>query len=110
MSKYGAIKTELDGITFDSKAEARHYQKLKLLERAGHITDLKCQVRFDLIGRQKLGGKMLPVMYYKADFTYTDGDGRYVVEDVKGMMTPAYRIKRRLMLDKYGIEVQEVFA
>lgn len=109
MNKYGAQKTEVDGILFDSKAEARHYQKLKLLERAGRISDLKLQVPFDLIPRQKLGGRTHPAVRYKADFTYVE-DGRYVVEDVKGMITPVYRLKRRLMLEKYGIEVQEVFA
>lgn len=109
MSKYGNHKTTVDGITFDSKAEAARYQKLLLWEKAGHIADLRRQVRFDLIPRQKLGGRTLPAVYYKADFTYTQ-DGKYIVEDVKGMITPVYRLKRRLMLDKHGIEVQEVFA
>ena len=110
MSKYGAIKTEVDGITFDSRAEARHYQKLKLLERAGRITDLKLQVRFDLIGRHVIHGKTERPIFYKADFAYVDDESRYVVEDVKGMVTPLYRLKRRLMMEKYGIEIQEVFA
>lgn len=108
MNKYSAQKTVVDGITFDSRAEARRYQTLKLLERAGQIKDLKLQVRFDLIGRQKMGGRTLPPVFYKADFTYLTRDDRYVVEDVKGAITPVYRLKRRLMLDRYGIEIAEV--
>ena len=50
--KYRNKKVEVDGILFDSKKEANRYMELKLLEKAGEITDLKRQVRYELIPRQ----------------------------------------------------------
>ncbi len=91
MSKYSAIKTVIDGITFASKKEAGRYSELRLLDRAGQIKALELQPKFPLIVN---GTK---VCTYIADFAYQEG-GKYVVEDVKGMKTPAYRIKRKLLL------------
>lgn len=76
-SKYGAVKTEVDGIKFDSKHEAKRYQELRLLEQAGEITNLCLQVPFELIPKSKYG---MPIRYI-ADFTYNDGNGQLIVEE-----------------------------
>lgn len=114
MNKYGNTKTTLDGVEFDSKKEARRWSELRLLERAGKISDLQRQVRYELIPSQKKpsGGTERPI-YYIADFTYIK-DGNTVVEDVKGYRDPKsagyakFVIKRKLMLKFYGIEIKEV--
>ncbi len=90
-SKYNARKTTVDGITFDSAFKAERYSELVLLQRAGHITDLRLQVPFDLA----ING--VKVCKYIADFVYVEY-GKEIVEDVKGMATDVYRIKRKLML------------
>lgn len=99
-NKYGAVKTVVDGIKFDSKAEARRYKNLKLLERAGEITNLELQPRYDLIVNGVKCG------FYKADFRYLE-NGKLVVEDVKGMKTPVYNLKKKLIKVIYGIEIFE---
>ena len=90
MSKYHAIPDEVDGIRFASRAEARRYKELKLLERAGKISGLKLQPVFQLHAGIK----------YIADFEYYE-NGRLVVEDVKGMETKEFRLKKRLLLADY---------
>ena len=110
MSKYGAQKTEVDGITFASKHEAHRYVELKYMERAHLISGLQLQRRYTLIGAQKdKSGKVIerPVSYV-ADFVYKNEKGETVVEDAKGMKTDVYKIKRKLMLSIYGIRIQEV--
>jgi len=102
-SKYRAIKTTIDGITFDSKKEAIRYQELKLLERCNKITDLKRQVPFVLIPKNTNGS----AVKYIADFTYKRKSGIEVVEDVKGVKTPVYRLKKRLMKEVHGIDIYE---
>lgn len=79
-----------------------------LLERAGAIQGLKRQVRFELIPSQRYDGKVIerPVRYI-ADFTYTE-NGNLVVEDVKGMRTKDYILKRKMMLYLCGIRIREV--
>lgn len=101
--KYNARKTTVDGITFDSKREANRYAELKLLERAGEISDLKLQVPFELIPKQP-GERAVK---YIADFVYTE-DGQTVVEDTKGVKTPVYILKRKLLLWVHGIRIVEV--
>ena len=102
MNKYHARKTTVDGITFDSAAEARRYMDLRLLERAREIGDLQRQVRFDFV----LHG--IKIGTYVADFTYTDAATRArVVEDVKGVRTPVYVLKKKLMKALHGIEISE---
>lgn len=101
-AKYRNRKTTLDGIDFDSKAEAREYARLKLRQAAGEITNLRCQVPFAIV----VNG--VKVCTYIADFTYLDKDGKMAVVDVKGMKTPAYRIKKKLMRAIYGVEIVEV--
>lgn len=106
--KYRNRKTTIDGITFDSAKEATRWAELRLLERAGQIFNLQRQVSFTLIPKQVLDGKTVerPVVY-KADFVYTE-NGEDVVEDVKGVKTKEYIIKRKLLLWQYGIHIREV--
>ena len=101
-SKYNAQRTEVEGITFDSKKEAARWEELQLMLRAGEITELRRQVAFGLTVNGELVGT------YKADYVYRDKQGKRVVEDVKGLRTDVYLLKRRLMLACHGIEVQEV--
>ena len=108
MSKYRAKKEVVDGITFASRKEAKRYRELKLLLAAGEIHNLRMQVPYELIPHQKIDGKVVELACkYYADFVY-EYKGSLVVEDVKGVKTPAYTIKRKLMLYKYGIRIQEV--
>ncbi|MBQ6570642.1 MAG: DUF1064 domain-containing protein [Clostridia bacterium] len=108
MRKYHNKKTVLDGITFDSKKEAERYAELRLLERAGEIRNLRRQVRFQLVPKQYDGKKCVErEVTYIADFVYGQ-DGKTVVEDTKGVKTKDYIIKRKLMLQKYGIRIKEV--
>lgn len=108
--KYNNVKTEIDGIMFDSKKEAKRYQQLKLLKRAGEITDLRLQVPFILAPQVKYSDALsaTPAMKYVADFVYTNSNGEQVVEDVKGFKTGLYKAKRHLMLAYKGIEVKEI--
>jgi hypothetical protein len=101
MSKYGAVKTEIDGLVFASKREARRYSELKLAERSGDISNLELQPKFPLI----VNGKK--VATYIADFRYTE-NGNVVVEDVKGVRTAIYRLKKKMVKALYGIEIVEV--
>lgn len=107
--KYGNEKVMDAGRTFDSKAEYKRWQYLTMLEKAGEIKDLRCQVPFELIPAQvsPSGKKERPTVYL-ADFVYRTADGIEVVEDVKGAVTPEFRLKRKLMLWRHGIEVKEV--
>jgi len=106
-SKYRSQKCEYEGKKFDSKKEMLRYIYLSQLEKAGEIKDLRCQVRFELLPSQRIEGKVVerPV-YYIADFVYTQ-NGEEVVEDTKGMRTREYVIKRKLMLQRYGIRIIE---
>ena len=103
-NKFGAIKTVLDGITFDSKREAAYYAELKLREKAGEISDVELQRPFALIaGAGKLVGT------YKADFTFTDHiAGRWRVIDVKGHDTPLSKFKRKFVEALHGVKVEVV--
>ena len=99
MNKYKNIKIEIDGIIFDSKAEAKRYKHLKKLEDAGDITHLKLQPRFDF----KIDNKLM--FFYKADFKYCRDDGTYIVEDVKGVRTPIFNLKKKIIEQIYKIEI-----
>jgi len=103
VSKYHNRRTEADGYTFDSVAEWRRYQDLTLMQRAGLITDLVVHPWWCLV----VNGQA--ICKYVADFQYQE-NGRDVIEDVKGVRTPAYRIKKALMLACYGISIAEVEA
>ena len=102
--KYSNCKVCIDGEEFDSKKEAKRYQELLLLQKAGKISDLKRQVKFELIPKQD--GERACI--YIADFQYHDADlGKMVVEDCKGCKTEVYRIKKKLMLWVHKIKVFE---
>ncbi len=96
--KYNAQPTTVDDSRFDSKAEAQRYGELKLLEEAGAISKLAIHPRFELLPRM-LGRKLRKVVY-EADFSYQER-GQSVVEDVKGVETAVWRLKRNLFLRKY---------
>lgn len=108
-NKFGAVKKDVDDIRFDSTKEANRYKELKVLVRAGEIKDLRLQVRYDLIPKQKFSdGSSMVGTYYLADFVYFDNrKGCEVVEDVKGKKTDVYQIKRKLMKLILDIEVYE---
>lgn len=119
-SKYHAEKAVVDGITFDSRKEARRWSLLKLLEKAGKIRDLQRQVPFklappqyvDVVVHLKTKDKTKQVMVHKemvyiADFTYYDHEGNYHVEDSKGFRTDVYRKKKNLMKRIHGIDIEE---
>ena len=99
-SKYHSTPTVIDGIRFDSKAEAERYQELRLLERSGEIADLQCHPRFLLQDAFIYDGKRERAIYYEADFSFTDHENIYV-EDVKGVKTEVYKLKRKLFIKKY---------
>lgn len=107
-SKYGNKKTEVDGLVFDSKREAKHWLELKAMQQRGEIFDLRRQVKFELIPAVRLDGRMRPATKYVADFVYTDKDGNKVVADSKGCKTPEYQMKRKMMAAFHGIEVKEL--
>lgn len=108
MSKYHSKKAIVNGIEFDSKKEARRYSDLVLLERAGMISDLQRQVKFELLPSQRIDGKVVErSVTYVADFVYKQL-GKTVVEDTKGFKTKDYIIKRKLMLYIHGIRVKEI--
>lgn len=103
MRKYRNRPTMLDGIRFDSKAEARRYAELKLLERAGVITDLKLQPRYTLLDKYTNGTRQrIRAVTYVADFEYKEAD-KTVVEDVKSpaSRTQAYKLKKKLFEKRY---------
>lgn len=101
--KYGAVRTEVDGISFASKAEAKRYGELKLLQKAGKIKQLTLQPKYPLV----VNG--VKVCDYIADFEYLVlGKSWPVVEDVKGMRTTIYRLKKKLMQAIHGIEIREI--
>ena len=104
MNKFRAKKTEFNGIKFDSIHEKNRYVELVLMEKAQVIQDLKVQQRFPLIPKSKYGREI----YYQADFTYYE-QGKLVVEDAKSPITktPVYRLKKRMLAEKYGIEIKE---
>jgi hypothetical protein len=107
--KYRNVKVFVAGKKFDSKREHKRFTELQILEKAGQISNLQTQVKFELLPKQKKpsGGTERAVNYI-ADFVYTLPDGKDVVEDSKGVRTPDYVIKRKLMLQVHGIEIQEV--
>lgn len=105
--KYHNTRVTVDNIKFCSKKEASRYLELKLLEKAKLITNLELQVHFDLIPDYKINGKTNRKVVYVADFAYFDENGNRVVEDVKGMKTEVYKIKKKLMAWIYNIDILE---
>ena len=119
-SKFKSQKCQVNGITFHSQWEGRHYQELLLLERQGEISHLQLQVPFELIPAQREPDTVGPrggirrgrcleqsVVYF-ADFVYLNRSGERIVEDTKGVRTADYVIKRKLMLYIHHIKIREV--
>lgn len=102
--KFGAVPAIVDGIRFASRREARRYRQLRLLEAAGVIARLELQPEF----RCEVNGRL--VCKYFADFRYFDHDrDEVVIEDVKGVRTDVYRLKKRLVEALYpGVEIEEI--
>lgn len=101
MTKYKAIRTN----GYDSKKEAARASQLQILHAAGAISKLEEKVSFELLPKDELGR----AVRYICDFRYFDPQtNATVVEDVKGIRTPVYKLKRRLMFAKHGIKIQEV--
>lgn len=109
MNKFNAKKTIVDGITFDSKKEARYYMQLKMLLKAKNIKErvvkIELQPRFDI----KVEGKQ--IAFYKADFRVTFADNRIEIIDVKGLKKGCayqmFRLKKKLVEALYNIEIIE---
>ncbi len=100
--KYGNRRTVVDGVAFASAKEARRYSELRLLERAGNLSELVLQPRFPLV----VNGEK--ICTYVADFSYRPlRSDTLTIEDVKGVKTPIYNLKKRLMKAVHGIEVRE---
>ena len=125
-SKYKNTKYTYLGIKFDSLKECRRYSELRLLEQSGKIKDLELQKAYELIpaqydestevytkglhkGEPKPGRLLERAVVYRADFVYTDCEtGKQVVEDTKGMRTPEYILKRKMMLYIHHIKIKEI--
>lgn len=97
-SKYGAVKTSVDGQTFDSKKEADYYCELKLRLQGGDIKGFCLQPTFILT----------PELKYKADFIVFNNDGTSEVIDVKGFKTKEYITKKKVFEDKFNLKIKEV--
>ena len=100
-NKYGAVKTTVDNIRFDSKRESERYSELKLLFKAGHIHNLEIQPRFDF----KIDGKHM--FTYRGDFAYFEGDRR-IIEDVKGVKTAIYKLKKKIIEKAFSVRITEI--
>jgi len=108
-SKYHSRKETVDGITFDSRKEANRYRELCILKRAGEVVGIELQPEFVLQEGFRHNGKWHRPITYRADFRVTYADGRVEVEDVKGMRTDTYKLKKKLLLAKYeGLIFKEV--
>ena len=108
--KYKAVKTVIDGITFDSKKEAEYYGKLKLLLKAGKIKDLTRQVPFCWLEKHSHDGKEIEFKRkYIADFVYWDVCSQeYKIVDVKGYKTPEYKKKKKIVEEIFKVKITEV--
>ena len=98
-SKYHNIKTTVDGIIFDSKAEAARWLQLKALERSGRIKRLERQTPIDVTYNN------VKLFRYRADFSYFENGAR-IHEDVKGVMTPVFRLKARILKAMLNIDIR----
>lgn len=109
MSKYGSTKcVARDGTKFPSKRECARYEDLLLLVKLGEVSDLRIQVSYELIPKQRGGKRHERAVSYVADFVYRDKADVLHVEDAKGFRTKDYVIKRKLLLWVHGIAIEEV--
>lgn len=100
MNKYRNKKVIIDGKEFDSIQESKRYKELKLLLKAGKISNLELQPRFLLQESFRKNGKTFRKIEYIADFQYIENEKK-IVEDVKGMLTDVFKIKHKLFEKKY---------
>lgn len=102
MSKYNATKVTDDNIIFDSKLEHARYKQLKTLQAAGAIRDLKVHVTYTLVDKSLVRGKWERAVKHEVDFEYMDNTThQHTVEDVKGVKTAVWVLKRRLFVARY---------
>lgn len=111
-SKYGAVKTQIDGHTFDSKKESIRFEELKLMEKMGKIKDLKLQPKFELQASFVKNNKLYRPINYNADFSYFDvNKGITIIEDVKSSATKTkvYELKKKLFEKRYpNLTIREI--
>lgn len=100
-SKYNASRVAIDGVTFHSKKEGRRYKELLILQKAGVISDLVLQPKFPFV----MGNKKM--FTYIADFMYKC-QGKEVIEDVKGVRTDVYRLKKKIIEQQFKVEIREI--
>ena len=106
--KYHNQPCDYDGHHFDSKAERDRYIELMLMQEMGVIEGLEMQKKYILQQKGKSpSGRKYTEISYIADFVYKY-NGEIIVEDVKGVKTAVYQLKKKMMAGVYGIEVQEV--
>ena len=105
MSKYGAKKVTIDGITFDSKAEGRYFEHLQKLKKSGLVEEFPMQKAFTLLDRfaHPQTGRIVRAITYKADFEVIYADGHIEVVDIKGFLTPEFKIKAKMFMFRYQI-------
>ncbi len=114
--KFNAVRTEVDGLSFASKAEAKRYAELRLLEKAGEVSNLRLQPRYELLVDnanypQDGRGRQVQIGRYIADFAYVriwNGRGKAIVEDVKGYDLPLAKWKRKHCEAQYGIQIMVI--
>ena len=100
-NKYHAQKTEVNGVTFDSKKESRQWKELCMLEASGGISNLRRQVAFELQPKYTNNqGEHIKAITYVADFVY-EKDGKTYVQDSKGVKTDVFKLKKKLFEYKY---------
>lgn len=100
-SKYNNKKTKVNGITFDSKAEAAYYEQLLEQKKAGEIKDFELQPKFLLQPALRKNGQTFRAIHYIADFKVINNDGSVAIIDVKGVETEAFKIKRKLFEERF---------
>ena len=96
--KFNAVRTESDGINFDSKKEARYYGQLKLRMRSGEVLFFLRQVPLHLPGGVR----------YVVDFQEFHSDGTVHFVDVKGMQTKDFVMKKKMVESIYPVEIEVV--
>ena len=103
MNKYNASKTIYDGIKFDSKLEARIYKAIMKLKEEGYINFVALQVPYELLEKYvNVDGKKIRAINYKCDFVVIDRNGKEYIIDAKGLLTPVFKIKKKLFEYKYN--------
>lgn len=104
MSKYRNVRCVIDGVRYDSFAEGRRGEELRLLERVGKIANLRIHPKYDLHVRG------VKVGTYAPDFDYLEPGRGIIVEDVKGVRTAVYKLKKKIFEAEYGMKITEIDA